>query len=186
MIGFIGVTLLGCTNRQLGDPQWREEAVSWGEPVNGLRVGLARREYPAGKAPGVGEVYLGLRLKNVSGNEMKVLWPLKPEFGEPKWPLAGDESVVLEIRYQGAAGEKELKFKPPNRPMAYTIGPGEERVIAVRLAARDFGVERFSEGTISAAYENRQREISYGAEERVAGLWVERALSGAVAIEGAR
>ena len=184
MIPFLLVaSLAGCVNKQLGDPEWKEESVAWGVAVNGLQVGLAKREYPAGRAPGVGEVYLGLRLRTVSGRELKVLWPLKPVFGEPLWPLAGDESVAIELVYESGAGQKSVKFKPPNRPMVYAIRPGEERVMAVRLATKDLGVERFAEGTLLGVYENRQGAIAYGQEERVDGLWIGRAASGIVQVK---
>jgi hypothetical protein len=180
--------LMGCTNRQLGDPRWTEGAVAWGEPVDGLKVGLARREYEAGAAPGVGQVYLGLHLLNVSGREMKLLWPLKPKFGQPVMPLKGDESVAVVFEYGSSAGQKTARFPPPNRPLTYTLRPGEERSMEVRLGPGEFAMERFAAGRVVGVYENRQGVIDYGdaAEGPVSGLWTGRAVSGAVEVEGSR
>jgi hypothetical protein len=183
----LGAFAAGCMNRQLGDPRWTEGTVAWGEAVDGLKVGLARREYEAGHAPGVGQVYLGLHLLNVSGREVKLLWPLKPKFGQPVMPLKGDESVAVAFEYESSAGKKAARFPPPNRPLTHALRPGEERSMEVRLGPGEFGMERFAAGRLVGVYENRQGTIDYGdaGEGPVSGLWTGRASSGAVEIEAA-
>jgi hypothetical protein len=130
-------------------------------------------------------VAFGLRLKNESGREMRVLWPLRPRFGEPVLTLKGDESVAVVLEYDTEGGSKTAKFTPPSRPIVYRIAPGEERAMEIRVGPEKFGVQKIAGGRIRAAYENHQSSIDYGsaAEEPVHGVWTGRAVSGSVPVE---
>ena len=153
--------------------------------MDGLRVGLVNRVYDPGAGPAAGVVTFGLRLKNESGREMKILWPLKPRFGEPVLPLKGDESVAVVLEYEAEGGFKTAKFTPQNRPILYRIAPGEERGMEIRVGPEKFGVEKIAGGRVRAAYENRQSAIDYGSagEEPVRDVWTGRVVSGSVPIE---
>jgi hypothetical protein len=173
----------GCQNRLLG-PFWKEGEVAWGEAVNGLRVGLAPREYQAGKEPGPGQRYFGLKLRNETRRKLKVLWPLKPRFGEQALALKGDESVAVVLEYETEGGVKTARFEPPKRPLLYIIEPGEEQLIEVRVVPEKFEMKQFAAGRVTAAYENRQAAIDYGGpdDEPVSGIWTGRAASGSVEV----
>ena len=182
----LGALVAGCPNKQLGDPDWVEREVTWGEPADGLQAGLARREYKPGKTPGPREALYGLRLRNVSRRPIRVLSPIKPRFGEPVLPPAGDESVAITFEYEGSGGTKTRRFSAANRPLVYTIEPGDERTTEVRLDARDFGHDELAPGRLRGVYENAQRQIDYAGAGNapVTGIWTGRATSGWIEIEG--
>lgn len=192
-ISFTALTWLvfvsaGCSQQKpFWEPKWKEGDVAWGEAVNGLRLGLANRVYDPGAGPGAGVVTFGLRLKNESGREMKILWPLKPRFGEPVLPLKGDESVAVVLEYETEGGTKTAKFTPPNRPIVYRIKPAEERAMEIRVGPEKFGVSKIAGGRMRAVYENQQSAIDYGSagEEPVRDVWTGRAASGIVELESA-
>jgi hypothetical protein len=175
----------GCQNKPFWEPDWKEGEVAWGDAVDGLRVGLANRVYEPGRGPAVGVVAFGLRLKNESGREMRILWPLKPRFGEPVLPLKGDESVAVVLEYETEGGVKTAKFTPPNRPIVYRIPPGEERAMEIRVGPEKFGIPKIAGGRVRGVYENRQGAIDYGTagEAPVGGVWTGRVVSGSVQVE---
>jgi hypothetical protein len=175
----------GCASKPFWQPAWKEGEVAWGEAVDGLRVGLGNRVYEPGKGPAVGVSAFGLRLKNESEREMRILWPLKPRFGEPVLPLKGDESVAVVLEYETEGGLKTAKFTPPNRPIVYRIAPGEERAMEIRVGPEKFGVAKIAGGGVRGVYENRQGAIDYGTagEAPVDGIWTGRAVSGSVQME---
>ena len=185
LVLFVGV-LSGCSNNKpYWEPNWKEAEYAWGEPVDGLRVGIAKRVYDPGRGPPAAVASFGFRLKNESGRELKVLWPLKPRFGEPVLPLKGDESVAVVLEYETEGGVKTARFAPTNRPMVYRILPGEERAMEVRAGPEKLGVEKIAGGRMRAIYENQQGMIDYGSagEEPVRDVWTGSAVSGSVPIE---
>jgi hypothetical protein len=176
--------LAGCQGHRLGQRDYSDDAIQWGEPVSGLQVGLGRRNYDAGTEPGRGQVYFTVQLRNVSGRSLSVLAPTKIRGTMPE-KLSGDETVAVTLAYEGAAGAKPAVIKPENKPVVQTLEPGQEFPMELRLAPDSFGLKRFVTGCVVAAYSNRQASIKYSAMggEPTTGLWTGEARSGAVSIE---
>lgn len=176
--------LAGCEGRQLDAPRYADEAILWGEAVNGLEVGIARRAYEAGFAPGKDQDYYSIHLRNVTKKDLKVLSPVALPGYIPEDP-AGDESVKVVLTYDSAAGVKTASFTPPKKPVVQTLEPGRILKLELRLSASKFGMDRFVSGKISATYTNGQGAIKYSTlgGESVGGLWTGEARSGSVQVD---
>ena len=185
-LGLLAILLCGCEKefRELNAPTFNDEPVQWGQPVNDLQVGIARRVYEPGKAPaGKGLAFYSIRLRNTGKKELKALWPVEPGFGTPKLPLAGDESLVVTLQYEAAGQVRTAQFKPPNRPIVNPLPPGQEVSFELRILPGKFGLESFAPGLIQATYANQQASIDYGSAgvEIVTGLWTGSSTSGKLA-----
>src|SRR5258706_10353540 len=95
--------IAGCRAHGLDEKPYSDDGAQWGQAVNGLQVGLARRTYDAGKAPGIDQSYFIVQLRNVSARPLSVLAPV-PVGGVLLEKLAGDESVRVTLIYDSAAG----------------------------------------------------------------------------------
>ena len=185
VISFAALVLLaGCQGHELIPHNFSEDSVQWGQAVNGVQVGLARRTYRPGTEPGRDEVYFTVVLRNVSGRTLVILAPTTIGGTIPE-KLAGDESVVVTLTYDSAAGAKPAEFKPVNKPVVQHMEPGNDYRLELRLSPRKFGLARFVAGRITAAYSNAQSSIKYTAMggEPTTGLWTGEARSGAVSID---
>jgi hypothetical protein len=176
------VFLVACQNTDPLAPKYSEESVSWGQPVNGLQVGLARRVYQPGKEPGYGQQYFTVILRSTSGKELRVLSPTGTSGTIPR-KLAGNESVGLRLDYAQGDGKQKAWFRPVVRPALQTLDRDHDYRLEVRLSASKFGLDRFGAGTMTATYVNEQTEIRYADDgEPVRGLWTGEATSGAVEV----
>jgi hypothetical protein len=185
LVVFLGFTLLnGCQGHALIPRNYSEEAVQWGQTVNGLQVGLSQRTYKEGTEPGRHQLYFTVTMRNVTGRSLAILAPTKVGGTIPE-KLAGDESVAVTLTYDGAAGAKPAQFKPIDKPVVQHMEPGKEYPLELRLSPTKFGLERFVAGRITAAYYNAQSSIRYASMggEPTTGLWTGEARSGAVAID---
>jgi hypothetical protein len=176
--------LAGCQGHELIPHNYSEEAVQWGQAVNGLQVGLARRTYRPGTEPGRDQVYFTVVLRNVGGRTLAILAPTMIGGTIPE-KLAGDESVAVTLTYDGGAGAKPAEFKPTNKPVVQQMESGKEYPLELRLSPGKFGLERFVAGRVTAAYSNAQSSIKYASMggEPTSGLWTGEARSGAVSID---
>src|SRR5258706_14074701 len=95
--------IAGCRAHGLDEKPYTGDSAQWGQAVNGLQVGLARRTYEAGKAPGIDQTYFVVQMRNVSARALSVLAPV-PVGGVLPEKLAGDESVSVKLVYDSAAG----------------------------------------------------------------------------------
>jgi hypothetical protein len=177
------VLLGGCQDTDPLGPKYAEEAVSWGAPVNGLRVGLARRLYEVGKAPDFDRRYFTLLLRSARGTEVRVLSPAATSGTIPQ-KLAGDESVAARLNYVVEGKLRTMSFTPPTRPAVQVLDRDHDYRLELRLSARDFGVDRFAAGTMTVTYVNAQSSIRYSDDGEVTrGLWTGEAVSGPVTLE---
>jgi hypothetical protein len=175
--------LAGCQDTDPLGPKYAEEAVSWGTPVNGLRVGLARRVYEAGKAPDFDRRYFTLLLRSARGTEVRVLSPAATSGTIPQ-KLAGDESVAARLNYVVDGKVRTMSFTPPTRPAVQVLDRDHDYRLELRLSAGDFGVDRFAAGTMTVTYVNAQSSIRYSDDGDVTrGLWTGEAVSGPVTVE---
>jgi hypothetical protein len=174
----------GCQGHGLNDREHVEDAVQWGPAVNGLQVGLAKRTYEPGKAPGAGQIYFVVQMRNVTGHSMSILAPIKIGGVLPE-KRAGNESVGVMLVYDSAAGLKTAAFTPADKPVVYEMEPGKDYNLEARLAPSRFGIDRFLPGRMTAAYSNAQASIKYDSlgGKSVDGLWTGEARSGSVAVE---
>lgn len=175
--------LAGCRGHGLDERGYTDEGVQWGKAVNGLQVGLARRTYDAGRAPGVDQTYFIVTMRNVGKESMRLLAPVAVGGVIPE-KLAGNESVSVKLNYDSAAGLKTAAFKPANKPVVQVMEPGKSYNMEARLTPGKFGMERFLPGRLTASYSNDQATIKYDAiAEPVSGLWTGEAQSGVVMVE---
>ena len=174
----------GCQGHDLIPHNYNEEAVQWGQAVNGLQVGLSRRIYKEGSEPRWRQLYFILTMRNVSGRTLAILAPTTIGGTIPE-KLAGDESVAVTLTYDGAPGAKPAEFKPVNKPVVQQMEPGKEYPLELRLSPGKFGLERFVAGRVTAAYSNAQSSIKYASMggEATTGLWTGEARSGAVSVD---
>jgi hypothetical protein len=179
---FISI-LAGCRGHGLDERGYTDDGVQWGKAVNGLQVGLARRTYEAGKAPGFDQTYFIVTMRNVGKDSMRLLAPVAVGGVIPE-KVAGNESVSVKLNYDSAAGLKTAAFKPANKPVVQVMEPGKSYNMEARLTAGKFGLERFLPGRLTASYSNDQATIKYDAiAEPVTGLWTGEAQSGVVMVE---
>lgn len=178
------VALAGCQGHDLIPHDYTDDAVQWGQPVNGLQVGLSRRTYLPGAALGRDQLYFTVQLRNVGNRPLSILAPTAVSGTMPE-KLAGDERVRVMLTYEGAAGVKPAEFKPANKPVVQMMEPGKEYPLELRLSPGKFGLERFVAGRIVAAYSNSQATIKYNSMggEATTGLWTGEARSGAVSVD---
>jgi hypothetical protein len=176
--------LAGCQGHELITHNYTEEAVQWGQAVNGLQVGLSQRMYKEGAEPGWRQLYFTVTMRNVGGRSLAILAPTGVSGTIPE-KLAGDESVAVTLTYDGAQGAKPAEFRPTNKPVVQHMEPGKEYPLELRLSPTKFGLERFVAGRITAAYSNAQASIRYTSMggEPTSGLWTGEARSGAVSID---
>jgi hypothetical protein len=176
--------LTGCQGYELNARDYADDPIQWGQPVNGLQAGLARRMYKPGTAPGSGQIYFAVLLRNVTGRPLSILAPTKLG-GAATEKRAGDESVRVTLDYDGAPGAKAAEFKPPDKPVVQIMEPGKDYSLELRLSPSKFGLARFVPGRITATYANAQATIKYdrmgGAV--TSGLWTGEARSGAVSVD---
>lgn len=174
------VVLAGCART----PKYQDQGVRWGAPVDGLKVGIARREYAPGREPGRDQVYFTVQIQNVGDRAVRILAPV-PAWGTIPEDLRGDESVQVNLTYDSAAGLKTALFTPPKRPVVQTIEAGREYRMELRLSPTKFGLDRFVPGSLSATYSNAQETIQYHStgDVPVHGLWTGDATSGSVSLE---
>ena len=186
-----GVTILlltalaGCQASDL-KPRYSDDTVQWGEAVDGLKVGVAHREYQSGFAPGREQVYLSVQLLNVSGRPLNILTPvLAPGHSVIPEALSGDESVAVRMTYDTPTGAKVGEFKPERKPAMYSIPPGHTWAMELRVGAGKFGLKSFVPGRITVSYVNRQDTIRYKTmgNEPVTGLWTGEARSRPIPID---
>jgi len=158
--------------------------VRWGAPVDGLKVGIARRDYVPGREPGRDQVYFTVQIQNVTNRAVRILAPV-PAGGTIPEELRGDESVRVNLTYDSAAGVKQALFTPPKRPVVQAIEAGREYRMELRLSPTKFGMDRFVAGRLTATYSNAQETIRYHSQgdEPVQGLWTGDATSGSVNLE---
>ena len=163
---------------------YRDEGVRWGTPVDGLKVGIARRDYVPGREPGRDRVYFSVQIRNVGNRAVRILAPVSASGTIPE-ELRGDESVKVNLTYDSAAGVKTALFTPPRRPVVQTIEAGREYTMELRLSPTKFGLDRFVAGRLTATYSNAQETIQYRSQGDVPvhGLWTGDATSGSVAVE---
>ena len=76
-VALLFILLTGCQGYDLNSRDYADDAIQWGQPVNGLQVGLGRRTYKPGTAPGLDQVYFSVLLRNVTGRPLSVLAPTK-------------------------------------------------------------------------------------------------------------
>jgi hypothetical protein len=181
--------LAGCKGYELDRKTFSDDTIQWGEPVNGLQVGIARREFVSGAAPaGSGVEYYSVHLKNVTKRELTILSPVALKGNLPE-DLAGDESVHVKLFYDtgAAGGVKTGEFKPVKRPVIQVMEPGMSYALELRLAPEKFGLRRFEPGRLSAVYSNRQESIRYKTmgDQPVRSIWTGEAKSGTVIVEPA-
>ena len=174
----------GCRGHGLEEKPYADDGVQWGPAVKGLQVGLARRTYEAGAAPGINQNYFVVQARNVSDKPLSILAPVKVGGTIPE-KLGGDESVKVILIYDSAAGLKTAEFSPPNKPVVQVMEPGKSYNLLVKLSPSRFGMDRFVNGRITAVYSNAQAEIKYDTMggEAVRGLWTGEARSGSVVVE---
>lgn len=183
-IAVLFVLLAGCQGHELIPRNYSEEAVQWGQVVNGLQVGLSQRTYKAGTEPGFRQLYFTVTMRNVGGRSLAILAPTNVSGTMPE-KLAGDESVAVTLTYDGAAGAKPAEFKPMNKPVVQHMEPRKEYPLELRLSPTKFGLDRFVAGRITAAYSNAQSSIRYASMggEPTNGLWTGEVRSGAVSVD---
>jgi hypothetical protein len=183
-IVIVFLLLAGCQGHELDARNYAEDAVQWGQAVNGLQVGLARRTYRPGTAPGMDQIYFSVQLRNVSGRSLSVLAPATIKGTVPE-KRAGDESVAVNLLYATPAGEKTATFRPEKKPVVQVMEPGKEYSLELRLSPSKFGMDRFVPGRVMAVYTNAQATIQYASMggEPTTGLWTGEARSGTVAID---
>jgi hypothetical protein len=176
--------LTGCQGYDLNSRDYADDAIQWGQPVNGLQVGLARRTYKPGTTPGLDQAYFTVQLRNMTGRPLSILAPTKL-IGAATEKLAGDESVRVTLDYDGAPGAKAAEFKPADKPAVQVMEPGKDYSLELRLSPSKFGLARFVPGRISATYANAQSSIKYDAMGGAvtSGLWTGEARSGAVSVD---
>jgi hypothetical protein len=175
--------LAGCRGYGLNERNYADEGVQWGQSVNGLQVGLARRNYTPGTEPGTGQIYLTVQLRNASNQLLSILAPATISGTVPE-KRAGDESVSVKLAYDSAAGMKTAEFTPPNKPVVQVMEPGKTYNLEVRLSPGRVGLDRFVSGRITAIYSNAQQTIKYDAMgEANKGLWTGEARSGTVKLD---
>jgi hypothetical protein len=180
----IVMSLAGCQGHELFPHDFSDEDVQWGQPVNGLQVGLSRRTYKAGAEPGRDQLYFTVQMRNVGERPLRVLAPAKVSGTAPE-KLAGDESVRVVLTYEGAAGAKPAEFRPADKPVVQMMEPGKAYPLELRLSPGKFGLGRFVAGRITAAYANAQASIKYNSMggEATTGLWTGEARSGTVSVD---
>jgi len=182
------VLLAGCGQHAPGlgasGAAYRDEGVRWGTPVDGLKVGIARRDYAPGREPGRDQVYFTVQIQNVGKQAVRILAPVSAGGTIPE-DLRGDESVKVNLTYDSAAGVKTALFTPPKRPVVQTIEAGREYRMELRLSPAKFGLDRFVAGRLTATYSNAQETIQYHSQgdAPVRGLWTGDATSGSVKLE---
>jgi hypothetical protein len=178
------VFLAGCGGKQLGD-DYTDTQPTWGTPANDLQIGLATRTYDPGKAPDAKQIYYVAVIRNIGKKSIKVLRPVEPRFGQPQLPLAGDESAMVQVKYESGAGSKTATYKPSKKPITQELAPGEAITMELRLSPARFGLDRFVDGKISASYSNQQTTIEYGAwsEGPASGIWTGEITSGELPLE---
>jgi len=183
-VGVLLLLLAGCQGHELDARNYVEDPVQWGRAVNGLQVGLARRMYKPGAAPGMDQVYFSVQLRNVSGRALSVLAPATIKGTVPEKP-AGNESVAVNLVYTTPAGERTATFRPERKPVVQVMEPGKEYSLELRLSPSKFRMDRFVSGQVTAFYTNAQTTIKYDSMggEPTTGLWTGEARSGAVAID---
>jgi hypothetical protein len=183
---FILATVAGCKGYGLNELPYTEDPTQWGQPVNGLQVGVAKRSYTPGNAPTVDQVYLIVRLRNVSRGDLTLLAPAAVGGTMPEKPV-GDESVMVKLVYDSAAGVKTGEFRPINKPTVQAMESGKDYNLEVRLSPSKFGMDRFVPGRMSAVYSNNQSTIKYDmmGGQTVKGIWIGEAKSGTVSLEAA-
>jgi hypothetical protein len=186
LVALLVALLAGCQGYDLNSRNYADDAIQWGQAVNGLQVGLARRTYKAGTAPGSEQIYFAVLLRNVTGRPLSILAPTKL-IGAATEKRAGDESVRITLDYDGAPGAKAAEFKPEDKPAVQIMEPGKDYLLELRLSPGKFGLARFFPGRITATYANAQATIKYdrmgGAV--TSGLWTGEAHSGAVNVDAA-
>jgi hypothetical protein len=176
--------LAGCKGYGLNEVPYTEDLTHWGQAVNGLQVGIARRNYNPGAEPTARQIYLIVRLKNATKDWMSILAPTAIQ-GAMTEPLAGDESVGVKLVYDSAAGVKTGEFRPRDKPVVQTMEPGKSYNLEIRLSPGKFGLDRFVAGTITAVYSNAQPAIKYDRQggQAVSGLWTGEARSAPMILE---
>jgi hypothetical protein len=178
----------GCKGYGLDERTYSDDNIQWGPSVDGLKVGLARREYEPGFAPpGRGMINLSVHLLNDGARPLSILAPAAIRGALPE-DLAGDESVVVKLLYDaGPEGAKTGEFKPIKKPVVQVMEPGKIYVLELRVAPEKFGMTRFVPGRVSAVYVNHQASIRYKTQgdEMASGLWTGEARSGTIALEPA-
>ena len=176
--------LAGCKGYGLNELPYSEDPTHWGQPVNGLQVGIARRTYNPGEAPSNNQIYFIVRLKNATKDWLSILAPTVIQ-GTLAEPPAGDESVGVKLVYDSAAGVKTGEFRPRDKPVIQTMEPGKSYNLEIRLSPSKFGLDRFVAGTITAVYSNAQSTIIYQrlGGQTVNGLWTGEARSAPILLE---
>ncbi len=179
IIALAGIAILGgCQeSAKLLRPGFSDGEVRWGEAAGGLQAGIAKRTYELGREPAGAKpsmMFYVLSVRNVSARPVKFLWPGNPSLGEPEIPLAGNESVKIAVTVDAEGGAKSTEFKPAMRPLIRQMEAGEVKEFELRLAPKGFGMEKFGEGKVWAAYSNQQGEIDYGEGYggKSTGIWV--------------
>jgi hypothetical protein len=180
--------LAGCKGYELEKKNYADEPIQWGEPVNGLKVGIARREYNSGFAPaGRDMIYFVVHLMNVTGRNLSILAPTAIAGSLPE-DLAGDESVGVTLVYDtGAGATRTGEFRPKKKPPVQVMEPNKAYLLELRVAPEKFGLQRFVPGSVSAVYANRQTSIRYKnqGDQTVGGLWAGEARSGTIVLRAA-
>jgi hypothetical protein len=180
--------LAGCKGYEPNQRTYSDDNIQWGPSVDGLKVGLARREYEPGFAPpGRGMINLSVHLLNDGARPLSVLAPAAIRGALPE-DLAGDESVVVKLLYDAAGeGAKAGEFKPIKKPVVQVMEPGKVYVLVLHVAPEKFGMTRFVPGRVSAVYVNHQSSIRYNTlgGEVVTGVWTGEARSGTITLEPA-
>ncbi len=174
----------GCKGHGLDERGYDQDAVQWGPVVNGLQVGMARRTYEPGQAPGVDQIYFVVQLRNVKGKSLSILATADGGGVLPE-KRVGNESVCVTLVYDSPAGLKTAEFKPAKKPIIYEMEPGKAYSLEARLAPVKFGLDRFFPGRMTAAYSNQQASIQYDSlkGKTIDGLWTGEARSGSVIVD---
>jgi hypothetical protein len=176
--------LAGCQGHTLDAHPFSDDAIQWGQSVDGLQIGMARRTYEPGEAPELGQLYFTVLMRNVTRRPLSILAPTKLRGTLSEKP-AGDESVNVTLTYDGAPAAKPAVFKPENKPVVQVMEPGRDYPMELRLSPETFGLDHFVPGRITATYSNAQTSIHYAAMggEPTTGLWIGKARSGAVRVD---
>jgi hypothetical protein len=182
---FLLCVVAGCKGYEPNRRTYSDDNIQWGPAVDGLKVGLARREYEPGYAPpGRGMINLSVHLLNESPRPLTILAPAAIRGALPE-DLAGDESVAVKLLYDAAGqGAKTGEFKPIKKPQVQVMEPGKVYILELRVAPEKFGMSRFVPGRITAVYVNRQASIRYTTldGQTVTGMWTGEARSGTIVL----
>jgi hypothetical protein len=185
-IGFMLLLLNGCQHASPPEaPRWTTGPLHWGEPVNGLQAGLARRVMvlPPGSSRSRSDApaHVEFHLQNVSDEPIRLIEPVISCQGRsPGRPLV-DASFVTADGDAYRAGY--LSASPDVLVKIVELAPGESRSVLgqfggeLRLGPYVWGLGSPVEGQCRLSYHNRQPSVvSLGGPnldhtETHSGLW---------------